>query len=473
MRRIWHHYATLQFARKENKHEMKPEPLRFVIALLFAACFVTGCRKASQEAPTPADDIIEVPAPRGVTISATSPIDDLPLASPAPGDWPWWRGPTHDHIAESGQNPPTGWSETSNVLWKADLPGGGHATPCLVGRRIFVPTADKEQQAVRMHCLERDTGKQVWETVLWNGPLRKIHKDNSYAAATPTCDGERVYYSYQTSNDVRVAALTLDGDRVWDQVVTPYKSIQGFSASPFLYKSAVILVVDGTDHNQLTALHRKTGGIIWAAAVPGEHESYASAVVGRSAGRDQLVLVGPADIMSYDPNTGTPLWTCEGPAKCYVAVASFDDRRVYATGGYPKRALYAIDANGSGDVTETHLAWKSDRRAGYVPSLLLHNGLIYAVNDEGLMRCYNADSGDIVWEQDLDTKFYSSPVLVGDRIYLFDRTGRAFVMRAGPAFELLAESSLPHGAFASPAICDGRIYIRTHDALYCLGAGGT
>jgi len=446
---------------------IEPNPLRLAVTLLFALGLIAGCGKRTPE--TSGADSAAEPAPRGVTVAATAGLDDLPPASPGARDWPWWRGPTLDHVAASGQTPPLRWSETSNVVWKADLPGDGHGTPCLVGRRIFVATADKERRTIRMHCLDRDSGKQVWETALWEGPLRRIHDDNSYASATPACDGERIFYSYQTSNDVRIAALTLEGDRAWEQVVTPYRSIQGFSASPLLYRSAVITIADGTDHNQLTAYHRKTGQIIWATAVPGEHENYASAMVGRSAGRDQLVLVGPADIMSYDPNTGKPLWTCDGPAKCYVAVASFGEKKVYVTGGYPKRSLYAIDADGSDNITDTHLAWKSDRRAGYVPSLLLHDGLIYAVNDEGLLRCYQADSGTVVWERDLDSKFYSSPVLVDDRIYVFDRTGKGFVFKAGREFAKLAENTLPHGAFASPVICNNRIHLRTLGSFYCLG----
>jgi len=434
---------------------------------LFVFGLIAGFQRAV--ADTSSDDSAAEPASRGVTVAATSDLDDLPPASSAPGDWPWWRGPRLDHVAESGQTPPMRWSETDNVIWKVDLPGDGHGTPCLVGRRIFVATADKERRTIRMHCLDRASGVEMWQTTLWKGPLRRVHDDNTYASATAACDGERVFYTYQTSNDVRIAALTLGGGRVWEKVVTPYKSIQGFSASPLLYKSAVIIVVDGTDHNQLTAYHRRTGKILWAAAVPGEHESYASAMVGRSAGRDQLVLVGPANIMSYDPNTGKPLWTCDGPAKCYVAVASFDEKRVYATGGYPKRSLYAINADGSGNVTDTHLAWKSDRWAGYVPSLLLHDGLIYAVNDEGRLRCYQADSGAVVWEQKLGSKFYSSPVLVDDRIYLFDRKGKGFVLKAGREFTMLAENTLPHGAFATPVICNNRIYIRTLSSLYCLG----
>ena len=183
----------------------------------------------------------------------------------------------------------------------------------------------------------------------------------------------------------------------------------------------------------------------------------------------QASLVGPDHIRSYDPDTGDHLWQCDGPAQCYVAVAVADDKMVYATGGYPEKALLAIDASGSGNVTETHVVWKGDDKSPYVPSPLLADGLLYAVNDKGLFRCYEAADGDILWEEQLDGKFYSSPVLVGERIYVFDRAGKGFVLKAGREFELLAENELEHGAFATPVICRGRILLRTLETLYCLG----
>ena len=132
---------------------------------------------------------------------------------------------------------------------------------------------------------------------------------------------------------------------------------------------------------------------------------------------------------------------------------------------YPAR----ITVDGSGNVTDTHLGWKSDNKAGYVPSPLLHDGLLYALNDKGLFRCYEAADGDILWEEQLEGNFYSSPVLVGDRIYVFNRTGKGFVLKAGREFELLAENELEYGAFATPVICRGRILLRTLETLYCLG----
>ena len=200
-----------------------------------------------------------------------------------------------------------------------------------------------------------------------------------------------------------------------------------------------------------------------------EDESYASPLVARVAGRDQLLIIGPDRTRSYDPNSGAPLWACDGPAKYNTATPAFAGDMVYATGGYPEKALLGIRADGSGDVTATHRVFKSDEGAGYVPSPLVHDGLIYAVSDKGLMRCYDAATGAVVWERDLAAPFYSSPVLVGKRVYVFDRKGKGYVLAAGREFQLLATNSLSDGAFATPVILDGRIYLRSMGDFYCLG----
>jgi outer membrane protein assembly factor BamB len=163
------------------------------------------------------------------------------------------------------------------------------------------------------------------------------------------------------------------------------------------------------------------------------------------------------------------IWVCHGPAMCCVAVAVADDQTVYVTGGYPKKAMLAIRADGTGNVTDTHLSWQSDNKASYVPSPLLYAGLIYVVNDGGLYRCYDAKTGHVLSEKTLEGGFYSSPVLADGKIYLFNKTGKGYVSSASQGLDILAENDLPHGVFATPAICDSRIYLRTlNNTLYCL-----
>lgn len=395
--------------------------------------------------------------------------DNLPPAVAAADDWSWWRGPDLNNHAAAGPQPPLKWSVTENVRWRVELPGKGHATPCIVGKRVLVTTGDRQSQTISLLCLDRDSGKQLWQTEIYRGALPKIHTDNSYASAMPACDGERVFIPYQTSDALCLAALDLDGKLVWKVPVGPYQSIQGYSSSPALHKSLVIVPSDGSLGNKLTALHRKTGAVVWRASLTKGLESYASPLVVRVAGRDQAILVGGKKTHSFDPSSGKLLWTCDGPADFCVATVAFNQDTVFSTGGYPQKGLLAIRADGSGDVTQSHLRWQSDAKAGYVPSPLLHAGLLYAVSDTGLLRCYEADGGRIVWEHALKAPFYSSPVLAGDRIYLFDRDAKGYVIKTGRQFELLATNELPDGVFATPVILGGRIYLRTLRDFYCLG----
>jgi outer membrane protein assembly factor BamB len=395
--------------------------------------------------------------------------DNLPPAQWDAGDWPRWRGPGLDNVAPAGRSPPTAWGPGSNVLWQARLPGTGHSSPCVAGSRLYLTSGDPRQGAVWLFALERDTGRVAWQAEIHKGAAPKQHADNSLASATPAWDGERVFVPYQTDRAVGVAAVGPDGQVVWRAAAAPYTSIQGYSASPALYKSAVILPAEGAQGSWLVALHRATGEVVWRAKIRTVKESYASPLVARVAGRDQLLLIGGESTRGYDPENGRLLWECDGPSTFCGATPAVGGGIVYATAGWPKRALLAIRADGAGDVSASHVVWRSDAKAGYIPSPLLHEGLLYAVNDQGLMRCYDAACGAVLWERDFKAPVYSSPLLAGGMIYVFDRKGKGFVMKAGRSAEPVSVNALPSGVFATPVVLDGRLYLRTLGDLYCIG----
>ena len=394
--------------------------------------------------------------------------DSLPVVKPDPKDFPWWRGPGWDGAAHKGQTPPVAWGADKNIRWRKRLPGEGHSSPCIWGGRMYVTAGDREKGTCVLHCLALDSGDAVWEAVIHPGPKYKMHVDNSTSSATPACDGNFVFVPYQTEKDVGLAAVKLDGTPAWRTTLASYSSIQGYSASPMIYRSLVILPAEGTPGSHLVAVHRGTGEIVWRTTLRKVKESYASVVVLNVSGRDQLLLTGGETTRSYDPLTGALIWECDGPSTYCDATPVADADTVYVTGGWPKRALLAIRADGKGDVTKSHVRWSSDAKAGYVPSPLLYDGLLYAVNDQGLLRCYAPADGQVFWEVNFDKPFYSSPVVADGKLYLFDRKGGGYIVPTGKQLGTVTTNTLPEGVFATPVFKEGRMYLRTLGDLYCI-----
>jgi outer membrane protein assembly factor BamB len=437
---------------------------RFALVLLtLSCCLSVGC--GQQVEP------VKIVNPPGDTS-----WDDLPPVEPAEGDWPWWRGPTFDGKAAEGQNLPTEWSDpengqTVNVVWKVDVPFRGHSSPCIWGDRIFLTTADDDAEVQYVLCFDRATGKQLWQTTVHSGGFMHRHKKNSQASSTAACDGEHVFAAFMVDGGIWLDTLDLDGKIVRQEKVGPFKPVQGYAASPLLYKSLVIVAGDNVGSGFMAALHRKTGEIIWR--IPRtDAETYSSPIIGHVCGRDQLLMTGPLKISSYDPNTGEHLWSCDGPTKIASTTMVFGEELIYASAGYPKKRLMCIRADGSGDVTDTHIVWQIKNNAAYVPSLLLHEGLLYMVNDGGQTVCHEADSGERVWRHDFNAGFSSSPILAGGNIYVLDEDGITYIFKPGRKFELLAKNNIDDAGFATPAFCGDRIYLRTLHHLYCLGKPG-
>ena len=402
--------------------------------------------------------------------AALAPAAEPTRPEVAPADWPWWRGPTLDNVSRD-KAAATRWSRTENVVWRTPVPGRGHSSPILWGDRLFLTTADEAAQTQRVLAFDRKTGKPLWDTVAHTGGFEKKHEKNSHASATPACDGERVYSAFVNSAALHVTATDLDGKVVWQQKAGPYDSQHGYGSSPVLYRQRVIVVADSMKGSFMAALDRATGKTVWRVDRPvtGRNGSYESPLIATLAGKPQLVIEGTRVTTSYDPDTGKVLWTCFGPAEVTGCTPACDGERVFATGGFPEREVLAIRADGSGDVTRSHVAWRTKKGVTYVPSPVYHAGRLYIVNDTGVATCFDAKTGREVWSERLGGAFTSSPVLVGDLLYVTNEQGKTFVLKTGDKYERVAVNDLGEGVLATPAVAGGRIYVRTADALYCIG----
>jgi outer membrane protein assembly factor BamB len=385
-------------------------------------------------------------------------------------DWPAWRGPTRDGIAASGQNPPIQWSETEGILWKAPVPGRGHGSPTVVGDRIYLASADAAKLSQFVLCLDRHTGTLVWESEVHSSNAASgKHPNSSAASSTVACDGERLFINFLNGGAVYTTALDLDGKVLWQRKICDYVTHQGFGSSPVIHESLVLVSADHRGGGVIAGLERKTGRVVWSESRP-KLPNYTTPSILQAGGRTQMVLAGCDRVSSFDPTTGKKLWETNASTEECVVTAVTDGERVFASGGYPRNHTVAILADGSSTV-----AWQNNARV-YVPSMIAKAGHLYAVMDSGIAVCWKSDTGEELWKERLGGDFFASPVMVGEHIYASNVSGRTFVFEATPkSFKLLAQNQLGDEAYASPAICGGRIYLRIakrgenrQEFLYCV-----
>jgi hypothetical protein len=396
----------------------------------------------------------------------------LLTASLHAADWPAWRGPQGDGIADPDQSPPLRWSGSENVLWNAPLPGRGHSSPIVVGNRVVLTTAEEDREVQAVLCFDRHTGRQLWRTdVHSSGLVHKGHKKTSQASSTTACDGERLFVNFLNSDAVYTTALDLDGKLLWQTKVAEFATHQGFGSSPALHGPLAFITADSRGGGKVAALDRATGKIAWQVDRP-EKANYASAAVLRAAGRNQLVVHGCDLVASFDPLTGEKLWETEGATTECVTTLVTDGERVFSSGGFPRKHVQAVLADGSAKT-----AWENNSQV-YVPSMIVHQGYLYAVQDPGVAVCWKSDTGQEMWKSRLGGTFTASLVLVGENLFATNESGQTFIFKATPTqFVAVAENKLGDEVYATPAICGGRIYMRVvehageqrQEMLYCLG----
>ena len=437
-----------------GKHDARAFPL---LALILIGLAFAGCFHAVEEIRPPQD-----PAQ-----STTDKKAEASSQAADANDWPWWRGAERDNHAVGAQ-PPTTWSDTENIVWKVEVPGRGHASPVVCGKQVFVATADEASQEQQLLCYDRATGKLRWKNRLHQGNWPAIHQKNSHASATPACDGQAVYTAFARADAVWVSAIDLSGRTLWQTEAGPFQAPHGYGSSPLIYQSFVIVQSDNKNGGFLAALQRETGEIVWRVR-RARNDSYGSPVVARVAGRDQLLTSGQDVVVSYDPASGNELWRCAGPSETTANTMAFAGDIVIASGGYPEQNVLAIRANGSGNVSQTHVVWNANFKM-YVPSPLVIEDRLLATGDNGVAVCYSLADGEVLWKERVGAGFSASPVLIDDLVFAPDEKGVTHVFRAtAKQREKIAENDLNDGGMASPVIVDGRVYLRTTRFLYCIG----
>lgn len=391
---------------------------------------------------------------------------------PPLGNWPEFRGPTGQGIAEDAE-PPLEWSREKNIVWKQAIPGTGWSSPAVYEGAIYLTTAlvdDQENlQSLRAIRIAADTGAIVWneEVFPWSGRSQKQPK-NSYASPTPIVSEGRVYVHF---GPMGTACLDTAGKILWRQTDLAYDTPHGNGGSPVLYGGTLIYSCDDTKNPFVVAVDKGTGKVVWKTAREtgaSKKFSFSTPLVIGGGGRDLVVSPGSGAVCAYDASDGTEVWRVQyGEGFSVVPRPVFAHDLVYiATGFAQPCSVYAIRTGGSGDVTGTHVAWTSDEGAPHTPSMLAVGGALYFVSDRGEFSCVDAVTGRVHWREQVDGRYSASPVCAGNRIYATNEDGTTVVVQAGTAFQLLAENPLGERTYASPALCGKSVFMRTEENLY-------
>jgi hypothetical protein len=421
-------------------------------------------------------------------------------------DWPGFRGNNISGIAEGAA--PTSWDAVkgTNILWKTPIPGLAHSSPIVWGNRVFVTTAissdpkefrhglygdvepspDVSKHTWKVYCLDRDTGKIVWERISYEGaPRTKRHTKSSQASATPVTDGKHVVaffgseglYSYDVNGkllwkqDLGVlnAGWFYDPDYEW-----------AIASSPVIYKNLVIVQCDIQKNSFIAAFDLDTGKQVWRTARP-EIPSWGTPAIYQGKDRAELVTNSTKAIRGYDPATGKEIWTFKVKNSEVIATSPVIAKDlIFIANGYPPvQPIFAIKpgANGEftleeGKETNEHIAWSKTRGGPYMCTVIAAGDLLYSVSNQGVVSAYQISTGERVYQSRLSpnqgTSLSASPVYADGKLYFASEDGDVFVVKAGAKFELLATNPMGEVLMATPAIADGTIFIRGEHTVFAV-----
>jgi outer membrane protein assembly factor BamB len=421
-------------------------------------------------------------------------------ATAKPSNWPQWRGPDSSGVSEE-KGLPAEWTSTRNVKWKTPINGRGHSSPIIWGKKIFLTTSlDGEtipgrtpgvthklsdgsdfvhpdavganlKHTFKVVCIDRATGKILWERVAYEGPVHDSrHKKASFASSTPATDGKSVFAFFGSEG---LYAYDFNGKLLWKQDLGKLGTASvGYGVSPILYKNLVIMQCDESGMKSfVAAFDKKTGKEVWRVARKVD-VTWTSPVLVRAGNRMELVTAAAEAIIAYDPLTGQELWRHKGLESNAVPTPVVYNDLVVVTSGYPKKIALALKAGGNGDVTGKQLVWTYNKGTAYVPSPIAYGEYVYLMTGNGSITALDARTGKVFYEAARVPKpatFLASPVAFEGKILLTSEEGDTYVLKAGPKHEVLGTNSLGEPVYASPAIAGGHIFIRGEKHLYAIG----
>jgi outer membrane protein assembly factor BamB len=423
-------------------------------------------------------------------------------AAPAQETWPRFRGADATGVVADDPRLPDTWDATTNVLWKAAIPGWGWGSPIVWGDRVFVSAVHSDEDYEKpkaglylgggrgeppdtihhwmVYCLSLATGEVLWKHEAHTGkPQVPRHPKNTYAAETPTTDGQRVYVLF---GDVGLYAYDFAGKQVWAHEIEPKKTLFGYgaAASPVIQGDQVIMVYDNSEESYIAAFDSATGEPRWK-TTRDEKSTWATPLVWTHDGRTEIVASGKKEIRSYSP-AGELLWHFDGRMSNLTIPSPFVvDGLLYITSGYfqdKNRPVYAVRPGAKGDITlgdkETaneFIAWSLEKMGPYNTSPIVYRGYYYTLLDQGMLTCHDAKTGELVYDRTRfpqGAKFTASPWAYNGKVFFLDENGKTFVMPVGREFNIERTNDLDELSIATPSISQGKLLIRTASQIYCI-----
>lgn len=403
-------------------------------------------------------------------------------------DWPSFRGPFGDgHVCAPGDarmvGLPLNWSETNNVRWKTEIPLNGLSTPAIMGGQIWLTTATEDGHDFYGICVDEQTGKILFNEKLFHSDKPEIlgNAVNSYATPSPAIEAGRVYLHFGSYGTACLDTATRKV--LWQRQDLPCRHYRGPASSPIIFENLLILTMDGVDVQYIAGLDKTTGKTIWktdrSVAWNDEKETdqmtrdgdkrkaHSTPLIVTVDGKPLMLTTGAKAAYGYDPRTGKELWRVRYEAWSASAMPVMTGGLAFLNSGFGgKTELLAVKLNGQGDITDTHIAWRTEKAVSKTPSPIVVDDLFYMISDNGMISCLEPQTGQEVWTQRIPGDYAASPIYADGRIYFSSRQGKTTVIKAGRAFEPLATNVLATGMMASPAVDGKALFLRTKTHLY-------
>lgn len=385
--------------------------------------------------------------------------------------WSRFRGPNGSGVASDATFPST-WTE-DDYLWKVALPGRGHSSPVGWDDFIFVTVGDESTGALTLLALDAKTGAVRWRTPFESKP-HSLHAANSYASSTPAVDAERTYLTWATPDSLQAAAVDRRGDIVWQRDLGPADYKHGYGGSPIVVDDLLIVANDHTGDSFVTALDAKTGKTRWTRPRQGGTESYATPLVIDDAGEREIIVCSSAEgIAALSPADGAVAWQLPGiyPARCVNSPIAAEGLVFTGSGeGGNGKNLTAVRIADGHQGSTTTVAYELKKLLPQVPTPIVVGKRLFIWSDRGVVTCCDAASGEERWTKRIGGNFFGSPVAAGGKLYSVSAEGEAVVLSASDKYELLGRTPLGEASHATPAIHQGKMYLRTESTLACLPA---